>query len=788
MSTMTPARSGLRSFRLSRSASILGIFFVFSSVALHSFQWDREGARLALEKALTLQAEISGIPEPTKNQYLNCIKSYRLVYMKDPHFHGSDDAIYASGLLYEEMGNRFGEPGDYRRAAKLFKFLISDYDTSPFRPDALLRLGNLYADQLADNDAAQDAYNTLRTRYKNSKAALSIGSSVNAAPKTKNPKPTESVASENDLAKPHSPISTREQSPIIHGIRFWTTDEYTRIVIDMDAQARYNRARISNPDRIYFDIWNAKFSSDLLAKTIEVGDEFVKRVRLGRNQTDVVRVVLDLETVKNYSVSELHDPFRIMIDVHGSRPAQARIQQLANESNPRPDEVSPEKPKGEQESPVKPVIQQQALNVPKEVVKPSAAAITGGQIEAKKTEIAHSPAAESASFSGTTASKSATSTLSAAKEPATNPSADSSQSLAKATSKLPVEAKAPETGMQVSAIKSAPLNTLKQTMENSADKAVGLAQTPSKIEETARSAAKAASAEPPVSSPKSSPAVKPAEIAETTASKPVDVPPAAKPPALPAPKAAAPTSRGDRTLTRMLGLKVGRIVIDPGHGGHDTGTIGRGGLMEKDLTLELAKKLHQLLASGLNVDVVLTREEDVFLSLEERTAIANQHQADLFISIHANSSSARSTSGVETYFLDFARNAAAREIAARENATSFGNVRDLEDLIKRIAQADKSAESRELASVVQKKLFRGARQLLPSTHNRGVRSAPFVVLIGANMPSVLAEVAFISNPRDESMLKKKESQEQLAKALFAGIEDYMKTLGSDVAQNQVRIN
>jgi N-acetylmuramoyl-L-alanine amidase len=241
---------------------------------------------------------------------------------------------------------------------------------------------------------------------------------------------------------------------------------------------------------------------------------------------------------------------------------------------------------------------------------------------------------------------------------------------------------------------------------------------------------------------------------------------------------------GDRTLTRVLGLKIGRIVLDPGHGGHDLGTIGPGGLFEKDLVLSIARRLQKMLRENLGAEVVLTRSDDTFISLEERTEIANQHHADLFISIHANSSRIRSISGVETYFLDFARTKAEREVAARENATTMNNIRDLEDLIKKIAQADKSLESRELASIIQEKLYAGSRQFSRGTQNRGVRSAPFVVLIGANMPSVLAEVAFISNPKDERLLSKEANQNLLVKALFSGIEGYMKTLGSDVVNNQ----
>jgi N-acetylmuramoyl-L-alanine amidase len=248
------------------------------------------------------------------------------------------------------------------------------------------------------------------------------------------------------------------------------------------------------------------------------------------------------------------------------------------------------------------------------------------------------------------------------------------------------------------------------------------------------------------------------------------------------PKPAAPTSKGDRTLARVLGLKIGRIVIDPGHGGHDLGTVGPDGLTEKDLVLQVARLLCRLLEENLGAEVFLTRDEDVFVSLEERTATANQHQADLFISLHANSSNNKGTSGVETYFLDFARSAAERAVAARENAATVHTYRDLEGLVRKIARADKMAESRELASTIQKNLYGGARQLFPSTKNRGVRSAPFVVLIGAKMPSVLAEVAFLSNPRDERLLKKESTRQRLARALFLGIEVYMKALGSEVAQ------
>jgi len=262
-----------------------------------------------------------------------------------------------------------------------------------------------------------------------------------------------------------------------------------------------------------------------------------------------------------------------------------------------------------------------------------------------------------------------------------------------------------------------------------------------------------------------------------------------RPNILPAlPKTSSPTSRGDRTLTRMLGLKISRIVLDPGHGGHDKGTVGPGGYMEKDLVLRLAKDLKVLLERNLGAEIILTRDSDSFISLEERSAIANGSQADLFVSIHANYSSSRQTSGVETYFLDFARTEAEREVAARENATTAHTITDLQNLVRKITQADKLVESRELASLVQNNLFGGTRSIFPSSRNRGVKSAPFVVLIDTKMPSVLVEVGFLSNPGVEQALRKDGNRRSLAEALFQGIEGYMKTLGTEVTQAQTGYN
>lgn len=238
---------------------------------------------------------------------------------------------------------------------------------------------------------------------------------------------------------------------------------------------------------------------------------------------------------------------------------------------------------------------------------------------------------------------------------------------------------------------------------------------------------------------------------------------------------AQPNASGDRSLIRALGLKIGKIVIDPGHGGHDTGTIGPNGLLEKDLVLDVAKRLGKQL-ERLGAEVVYTRTDDTFIPLETRTAIANQEQADLFVSIHANSSDDADARGVETYYLNFTSSPDALEVAARENAVSEKSIHELQDLVKKIALKEKIEESHEFASDVQHALHSGLSAKNPGIRDRGVKKAPFIVLIGANMPSILAEISFVSNPGDERRLKTPEYRQKIAESLYRGISKYVSGL------------
>ena len=244
----------------------------------------------------------------------------------------------------------------------------------------------------------------------------------------------------------------------------------------------------------------------------------------------------------------------------------------------------------------------------------------------------------------------------------------------------------------------------------------------------------------------------------------------------PRPLPASANSGGGRSLTRALGLKLGRVVIDAGHGGHDEGTRGPTGLLEKDLVLDVALRLGALVEQRLGAEVVYTRSTDVFVPLEERTAIANRAEADLFLSIHANSSPIKSISGSEVYYLSFATSKEAMALAAKENAGTNKSIHELQDLLKKIALNEKLTESQEFAGRVQRELYTTWNRMSGASKNRGVKKAPFVVLIGAHMPSVLSEIGFVSNAHDEALLKKPDQRQRIAEALFRGINAYASTL------------
>ncbi len=284
----------------------------------------------------------------------------------------------------------------------------------------------------------------------------------------------------------------------------------------------------------------------------------------------------------------------------------------------------------------------------------------------------------------------------------------------------------------------------------------------------------------PAPPPPPAPAPRPAEIREEIITPPVPeivTPPVAAPAAAPGPSPTPPAANaaGGFSIARQLGLSVSRIVIDPGHGGRDPGTIAKG-LSEAALTLDVALRLEKLLQKELGIEVVLTRRSDVYVPLEERTALANRQNADLFLSIHANSSRVSGAKGIETYFLSFASSPEAEAVAARENSASEREMHQLPDLIKAITLNNKLDESRDLANMVQESLVTNLKKSNKDVRSRGVKKAPFVVLIGAAMPSVLAEISFITNKQELQLLKTSGYKDRIAQALYTAVLRYRKSL------------
>jgi N-acetylmuramoyl-L-alanine amidase len=769
-----------------------GIALICLSVCIlaghsHAAQWDREEAENALTRAREIRTQLADANSLDRSEYLRCIKLYKRVWLSDPHFSGCDDAIYEAALLYQEMGGKFKAPEYTQESVDLLRFLVKDYSVSPFRRDARARLAALDGQP---NEPAKPGPDS---------DAMSRPAPQAVAPRTAPPPAGAAEAATRPLSDPAAASSAQiNRRAVVHSIRHWTTGDRTRVMIDLDGPVQFQSGRVPNPDRLFFDLSNAELSRDLSGKTIAVGDTVLKQIRTGRNKPGVARVVLDLGRASDVSVSELTNPFRIVIDIRTSgAPESATLSAPAAQTT-----ASPQVPRnnGRENASSRPDSAAAEKSQPQ---------VASGPKPGDKAYIDAMPVLPAAADPPDPGALQKTQPLMPAQIPAQPPRTNGKQAALAQPEPVVAEKTQPPT-VVLKPVESAavprPTAAAGSAQAGTSNPANG--SIPETRESASRSKPSAPSViylpAPCVNTP--APADPGTRSAQTAELLPVLPRPAAEPPlkksttdrvasgepatattrnrdTSPPAKSAVPTSKGDMTMTRVLGLKVGRIVIDPGHGGHDTGTVGRNGLMEKDLVLDVALSLKKSLEERLGAEVLMTRSEDRFISLEERTAIANRRKADLFISIHANASTSRSTSGVETYYLNFAKNAADRQIAARENATTLMSIGELQDLVRKIAMADKSTESRELAGLMQRSLFTGSRGIFPKSRNRGVRSAPFIVLIGAEMPAVLVEVAFISNPRDEKLLRKENSQQVLARALLTGIEGYLKSLASYMADN-----
>ena len=659
------------------------------------------------EHAIALREQLAASPaeQRTNDQYEDVLNAFRLIYHGDPGAPKAPAAVAAVADLLAEKGRVLKDQRALRSAIGQYEFLRQQYPNSPQVENALLLEGEICRQDLKDAACGEEKFRAVIAAMpgssfaeeaalelkemqqkeaadaKNSKVARADSTPAPPDSKKKNkissvpvmalpdqaqqaPAPVAELprpGSSAELSQPHRVVP-------ITGMRHWSNPTSTRIAIDLGGKVEYEASRVPNPDRIFFDLHGARLASSLNGHQVEVIDDgFLKRIRAAQFQPDVTRVVLDVTDVSQYSAFLLPNPWRLIIDIHGSKsPASLPT-------------ISAQLP----------------------AIQGASSSKTGSRRGSDTALTSDSTIADIAKLSSEPARVQAT--AGPTSEPVSAQVATPSPDLT--ANRSPVA----QTGKSRKKLKDAP--------SSSVDSA-GMRQ-----------------------------------------------------PALP--HAADPTSDGQRSLVRALGLKVGRIVIDAGHGGHDSGTLGPGGIEEKDVVLDVALRTGKLLQKRLGAEIVYTREDDTFIPLETRTAIANKAQADLFLSIHGNSSSEPSARGVETYYLNFTADPNALEVAARENAVSSHSVHQLSDLVRKITLKDKIDESREFAADVDQGLYSGLRAGNPGLKNRGVKKAPFVVLIGAQMPSILAEISFLTNPDDAEQLLQGSYRQRIAEALVSGVERYL---------------
>ncbi len=723
-----------RSFRVLSTVAAVVVLCGLSFPATPGFPQSRkQAARKQYETAERMCEALNGRPaeERTRRDYLKVAAGYRKVYYLDPGSSKADESVVAVAEILAEMGRQFPQGDkDLHAAIGQYEFLRREYPGSKYRFEALFTIGQIYKEDLDDEAEARSTFEEFLKRYPRNQLAPKAQEALAELSQPKAKKKSEVVARDES-----EPTGTEAQSEAkrtslarVTGIRHWSTADYTRVAIDLDSQVKYEAGRVPDPDRIFFDLSDSRLASTLVGKSFDVQDGFLKKIRVAQYQPESTRVVLEVDDVAEYSAFLLPNPYRLIIDIHGREP------------HPR---------------------------------SQLAAAPPAGVAADEYGARAAPTAAPSNSANLRSASKSGDRQSTAINSAGTETTAKTEH---KSPSTPPSRASAPQTQ---SVAKVQPRGV--SPAINSSSATTDLAEkSPNPVATAARASGPTDPADADLPSPREAGIT--ANTKPTAAPTAVTVSPdqesrgkkkttAAR--SAPAAHEASPTADGDRSLTRALGLKIGRIVIDAGHGGHDTGTIGPNGLQEKDLVLDVALRLGRLLEARLGADVIYTRDDDTFIPLETRTAIANEHQADLFISVHANSSHDASARGVETYYLNFTSNPEALEVAARENAVSEKSIYELQDLVKKITLKDKIEESRELASDVQQSLYAGLSAKSPTLRNRGVKKAPFVVLIGANMPSILAEISFVSNPVDARKLETPEYRQKIAESLYKGVAKYV---------------
>ncbi|MDH5298132.1 MAG: N-acetylmuramoyl-L-alanine amidase, partial [Desulfobulbaceae bacterium] len=552
--------------------------------------------------------------ESARDAWQSAARQFDAIYRANPDHELAPTCLFILGQIHEQKIGKAVSPADLDKAITCYRDLANRFPGHNLADDALLAMATIQEKEQEDVDEAAktyarivalypkgDMYPTAVTRLRQLKPAPVA---KRAAVRKKLPPPPLSSATKT-IPQPTPPLATvpapaarpiaaapvppvppalpaiEEALPpaapflsdlaIIQPLKHWSNNDYTRIVIETSKTVEFNKSLLPKrgdlPRRLFVDFKNCRISRGLQS-SMPIGDGLLKQVRTAQYSPDTVRVVLDIESLSDYKIFSLQDPFRVVIDVMGAR-------------------------------------------------KPE--------------------------------------------------------------------------------VKETVMSTRKKT----------------------------------------APAI---------------------------------------SLAQQLGLGIRRVVIDAGHGGKDPGAVAPCGLKEKDVTLAVARQVAEILRRDLQCEVVMTRDRDVFVPLEERTAIANTRKGDLFLSIHVNAAPTARAKGIETYFLDLATTPEAMLIAARENATSTRQMNNLQAILQDLIRNTKINESARLATYVQENMVTGLSRRYTDVGNLGVKRAPFVVLIGAQMPSILTEIAFLSNPEEVKRLNDPQYLTAVAEELVAGVSRYAKEL------------
>jgi N-acetylmuramoyl-L-alanine amidase len=734
-------KSSLRQRCLGGASLALAVFVVAGATApaaqartRHSDGWAREH----FASAERMREALNGRPpaDRSRRDYQRVLNAYRSIYLGAPASSKADPSVVAVAETLVEMGRRFDDDKILNEAVEQYKFLRREYPGSKYRFDGLFTIGEIYKDDLNDPEAARSTFREFLHRY------------------------------------PHNRLADDARQAI------------TELNIELNREAQAGKAAVAQkaaekkqPEKS----GNDKEAGDSSASIADSGKDKSSELRSGRlprvtgirhwSTPDYTRVAIDVESDVKFSSQRLDGPARIFFDLRDTKLASTLVGKSFDV-----DDGFLKKVRVAQFVPGRTRVVLEVDNLSDYdaflLPNPYRLIIDIHGKNGRATRVKGDDAGEiaSAQADGVALPKTSPKTVSTTEVSDDAPASGT----AVASKKLPTtvvkkivdaddddpEPSAPPAG--VARRTAQDLTVQVPPTRNAVAAKRPVASDLDGDSETSDASSAAIESDPGMSRPK--PGARLLASGRSGSASDFDI------------HEARPTAGGDRSLIRALGLKIGKIVIDPGHGGHDTGTIGPNGLEEKDLVLDVGRRLGKLLETRLGAEVVYTRKDDTFIPLETRTAVANQARADLFVSIHANSSHDPDARGVETYYLNFTSSPEALEVAARENAVSEKSIYELQDLVKKIALKEKIEESREFAGDVEQSLHTGLAAKSPGIRDRGVKKAPFIVLIGANMPSILAEVSFVSNPTDEHHLETSEYRQRIAESLYRGIAKYVNGL------------